>query len=172
MQYVGQSLKTSFREHFRNIKKPKIFGPFLYCHLKNSCHSPSKILIQPVEKDIYDPNSSSRLKTIMRHETELKWIKLLQSPFPLGLMIEYNMKVIFLKCLNLMGFFLLEIKKKRKSRAHGKRKAGNIKLKMCTGKCINTFLKDLSIALNNHGRHGLLSFKVPCLSQFCIIFKC
>ena len=54
-------------------------------------------------------------------------------------------------------FFLLEIKK-RKSRSHGKRTAGNIKLKMCTGKCLNTSLKDLSIALNNHGWHGLLSF--------------
>ena len=29
-------------------------------------------------------NSSSRFKIIKRHETELKWIKLLQTPFPLG----------------------------------------------------------------------------------------
>ena len=69
----------------------------------------------------------------MRHETELKWIKFLQSPLPLGLIIIYTMNVMFLKCLILMGFFLLEIKK-RKSRSRGKRKAGNIKLKMCTGK--------------------------------------
>ena len=34
----------------------------------------------------------------------------------------------------------------------------NIKCKICTEKRINTSLKDLSIALNNHGRHGLLSF--------------
>ena len=33
---------------------------------------------------MYDPNSSTRLKNIKRHETELKWIKFLQSPFPLG----------------------------------------------------------------------------------------
>ena len=46
--------------------------------------SPIKIVIQPVEKIIYDPNSSTRLKNIKRHETELKWIKFLQSPFPLG----------------------------------------------------------------------------------------
>ena len=90
MQYVGQYLKTGFREHFRNMKKPKIFDPFLYCHFKNNGRSPSKILIQPVEKNIYDPNSSSRLKNIMRHETELKWIKFSQSPFPLGLMIIYR----------------------------------------------------------------------------------
>ena len=30
------------------------------------------------------PNSSTRLKNIKRYETELKWIKFLQSPFPLG----------------------------------------------------------------------------------------
>ena len=35
---------------------------------------------------------------------------------------------------------------------------GNIKRKMCTEKRINTSLKDLSIALNNHSRHGLLLF--------------
>ena len=87
MQYVGQtgrSLKTRFREHFRKMKKPKKFDTFLYRHFKNNGHSPSKIVIQPVEKIIYDPNSSTRLKNIKRHETELKWIKFLQSPFPLG----------------------------------------------------------------------------------------
>ena len=45
-------------------------------------------LIQPVEKMIYDPNSSSRFKNIKRHDTELKWIKFLQSHFPLG--FNYN----------------------------------------------------------------------------------
>ena len=54
-------------------------------------------------------------------------------------------------------FSLLE-SKTRKSRSHGKRKNGNIKRKICTEKHINTSLKDLSIALNNHGRHGLFSF--------------
>ena len=87
MQYVGQtcrSLKTRFRKHFRKMKKPKKFDTFLYRHFKNNGHPPSKIVIQPVEKIIYDPNSSTRLKNIKRHETELKWIKFLQSPFPLG----------------------------------------------------------------------------------------
>ena len=52
---------------------------------------------------------------------------------------------------------LLECKK-RKRRYYGKRKDGNINRKFCTEKRINTSLKDLSIALNNHGRHGLLHF--------------
>ena len=117
------------------------------CTLTYFNHSPSKIVIQPVEKIIYDPNSSTRLKNIMRHETELKWIKFLQSPFPLT----------FLKCQILMFFSVLECKK-HKSRSHGKRKNGNIKRQICTKKRLNTSLKDLSLALSNHDRHGLLSF--------------
>ena len=50
-------------------------------------------------------------------------------------------------------FSVLECKK-RKSRSHGKRKNGNIKRKICTEKRLNTSLKDLSLALTNHGRHG------------------
>ena len=49
--------------------------------------------------------------------------------------------------------FCLECKK-RKRRSHGKRKNGNIKCKICTEKRLNTSLKDLSLALTNHGRHG------------------
>ena len=72
-------------------------------------------------------------------------------------MIIYTMKVIFLKCQILMFFSVLECKK-RKSRSYGKRKNGNINRKICAEKRLNTSLKDLSIALNNHGRHGLFSF--------------
>ena len=57
-----------------------------------------------------------------------------------------------------MGFFSLLECKRSTSRSHGKRKNGNIKRKTCAEKRINTSLKDLSIALNNYGRHGLLSF--------------
>ena len=56
-----------------------------------------------------------------------------------------------------MFFSVLECKK-RKSRSHGKRKNGNIKRKICTEKRLNTSLKDHSLALTNHGRHGLFSF--------------
>ena len=83
---------------------------------------------------IYDPNSSTRLKNIKRHETELKWITFLQSPFPL--MIIYTMKATFLKC-QILKFFLVLEGKKRKSRSHGKRKNGNIKRKICTEKRLN-----------------------------------
>ena len=62
------------------MKKPKPIDTFLYQYFKYTAHSPNDILVQPVEKLTYDKNSSSRFK---RHETEFKWIKLLQTPFPL-----------------------------------------------------------------------------------------
>ena len=54
-------------------------------------------------------------------------------------------------------FSVLECKK-RKSRFHGKRKNSKVKRKFCTEKRNDTSLKDLSIALNNHGWHDLFSF--------------
>ena len=51
------SLKTRFRDHFGKMKKPKNVDRFLYLHFKNNGHSPSKTLIQPVYKTIYDPKS-------------------------------------------------------------------------------------------------------------------
>ena len=60
------------------MKKPKPIDTFLYQHFKLTGHSPNDVLVQPVEKLTYDKNSSSRFKIIKRHETELKWIKLLQ----------------------------------------------------------------------------------------------
>ena len=66
------------------LKKPKKIDTFLYQHFKRTGHSPDYVLVQPVEKLIYDENSSVRFNTIKRFETELKWIKLLQSASPLG----------------------------------------------------------------------------------------
>ena len=81
----------------------------------------------------------------------------MQLPFQLGFNDNiYNEGNIY----KMPDFSLLECKR-RKTRFHGKRKNGNIKRKTCAEKCINTSLKDLSIALNNHGQHGLLSFLSP-----------
>ena len=41
--------------------------------------------MQPVEKLSYDENSTVRFNTIKMFETELKWIKLLQSASPFGI---------------------------------------------------------------------------------------
>ena len=72
MQYVGQTgrkLKSRFGEHYRKIKKPKKIDTFLYQHSKRTGHSPDNVLVQPVEKLIYDENSSVRFNTIKRFET-------------------------------------------------------------------------------------------------------
>ena len=71
MQYVGQtgrSLKTRFREHFRKMKKPKKFDTFLYRHFKNNGHSPSKIVIQPVEKIISCFLNKGVPMAVLRHQ--------------------------------------------------------------------------------------------------------
>ena len=87
MQYVGQTctfLKTRFSEHYCQIKKPCKTDNFLYMHFKQTNHFTSSISIQPVEKITYDDNSSKRYRNILRRELELKRIKLLQIPHPLG----------------------------------------------------------------------------------------
>ena len=82
-----------------------------------------------------------------------KWYKLFHYKEILSI---YWMALIFLKCPILKFFLSFGM---QKSRSHGgKRKNGNIKHKNCTEKRINTSLKYHSIALNNHGRHDLLSF--------------
>ena len=71
MQYVGQTcrkLKSRFVEHYRKIKKPKKIDSFLYQHFKRTGHSRDNVLVQPVEKLIYDENSSVRFNTIERLE--------------------------------------------------------------------------------------------------------
>ena len=122
MQYVGQTrlkLKNKFGEHYRKIKKPKKIDTFLYQRFKCTGHSPDNVLVQPVEKLIYDENSSVRFNTINRLETELKWIKLLQSASPLGFNYNYQEGNIS-KMPDLHVFSLLEIRK-RKRRSHGKK---------------------------------------------------
>ena len=53
-------------------------------HFKLTNHSPSNISIQPIENIFYDDNSTKIYRNILRHELELKWIKLSQTLHPLG----------------------------------------------------------------------------------------
>ena len=87
MQYDCQTcrfLKTRFSGHYHRTKKPRKIENFLYRHFKRTNHSTSSISIQPVEKITYGDNSTKRYRNVLRHELELKWIKLLQTPHPLG----------------------------------------------------------------------------------------
>ena len=81
----------------------------------------------------------------------------MQSPFPLGLNDNIYHEGNISKMPDFDVFLFWKFKK-RKIRSHGQRKNVNIKRKMCTEKRLNTSLKDLSLALTNHGRHGLFSF--------------
>ena len=83
-QQTCRFLKTRFSEHYRQMKKPHKSEHFPFRHYKQTNHCPNNISIQPVEKIVYDGNSTQRCRNILRHEVELTWIKLLQTPHPLG----------------------------------------------------------------------------------------
>ena len=88
------------------MKKPKKFDTFLYRHFKSNSHSPSKIVIQPVEKIIYDPNSSTRLKNLRDMKLNLNGLNYYNNLFFKALMIICTMKkATFLKCQILIIFF-------------------------------------------------------------------
>ena len=78
------------------------------------------MLVQPEEKLIYDENSSGRFNTIKRLETELKWIKLLQSASPLGFNDNFYQEGNISKMPDFDVFSLLEIRRCER-RSHGKR---------------------------------------------------
>ena len=77
-------------------------------------------------------------ENIKRFETELTWIKLLQTPFPLG----FNDTIYHEGNISKMPDFdvltLLE-SRKRKSRSLGIRKKGNDKRKRCAAMKLNNF---------------------------------
>ena len=91
-----------------------------------------------------------------RHETELKWIKFLQYPFLLGFNDNIYHEGNISKMPDFDVFFLFWDVKNIKVDLMVIKKMATLR-KFCTEKRINTSLKDRSIALNNHGRHGLLS---------------
>ena len=91
-----------------------------------------------MEKLIYDESYSVRFNTIKRLETELKWIKLLQSVSPLGIIDNIYQMGNISKMPNFDVFSHLEIRK-RKRRSHGKRQKGNDKRNRCAAQKIMHF---------------------------------
>ena len=110
-----------------------------------------------MEKISYDENSSVRFKTLKRFETELKLIKLLQTPFPLG----FNDNIYHEGNISKMPDFdviTLSESRKREYRSYGIRKKGNDRRKRCAATKLNTSLNDLAVKLRIHGRHHMLSY--------------
>ena len=152
-----RTLQKRFGEHYRRIRKPKNNDTFLYQHFKRTAHSPNNVIVQPVEKISYDENSSVIIKNIKRFETELKWIKLLQTSFPL----RFNDSIYHEGNISKIPDFdvlTLSESRKRKSRSHGIRKKGNDKRKRCAAMKLNTSLNDLAVKLRIYGRHPMLSY--------------
>ena len=116
-------------------------------------------MVQPVEEMIFNSNSTERYENIFRHETELKWIKPLQTPFPLGFNDNIYHEGNISKMPDFNVFSLLDIPRRNK-RSRGKRKNGNLKRKQKN----KTFwtLADLWMILKS-GRHQMLS-KLSTLS--------
>ena len=161
MQYVGETtraLKTRLGEHLGRINKPRPFETLLYQHFKRTGHSVQDVTIQPVENISYDHSTTKTTKKAILHETELKWIKLLQTPFPLGLNDNIYHKGNISRMPDLDVYSELFGKHKRKYRSHGVRKNGNVKRKSLAIKKINTSLKVLADILNTRGRHDMMSF--------------
>ena len=125
---------------------------FLYRHFKQTNHSTSSISIQPVEKITYGDNSTKIYRNILRHELELKWIKLSQTSHPLGFNDNIYHEGNISRLPDFHVFSLLDIPK-RNNRSHGKRKNGNIKRK---NKHVLTLL-ELSIILKQSARHIVVS---------------
>ena len=131
MQYVGQTgraLKLRFREHMYNCKTNKRLKNYVYRHFRQSGHDVNNITIQPVEKLIFDKNTTNGFKIKARHIKEFEWIKRLQSPFPLGLNDNIYQEGNISKEPSIDIFSILSIRK-RKSRSHGCRKNHNLKRK-------------------------------------------
>ena len=67
-------------------------------------------MVQPVEKIIHKSNSTEIFKNILRHELELKRIKRLQTPFPLGFNDNIYHEGIISKMPDFDAFSLFDIK--------------------------------------------------------------
>ena len=105
-----------------------------------------------LEKITYDDNSSKRYRNSLRHELELKWIKLLKTQHPLNVDDNIYHEGNNSRLPDFDFFSLLDIPKPNKG-SHSKRKNGNLKRK---NKHVLT-LSDLRITLKHSGRHMALS---------------
>ena len=155
MQYVGQTgraLKTRFKEHKYNCTINKKLRHYVYQHFRQADHSIKNLTIQPVELLTFNSTDSNSFKIKARHIAELKWIKRLQTPFPLGLNDNIYQQGNISKDPSIDIFDICSIRK-RKSRSHGVRKNHNIIRK--SRQLIS--LSDLNSILRRSGRHTMLS---------------
>ena len=138
-------------------ESPKIMIPFCTSILSALVILPMMLKFNQWRKSHMVKNSSVRFKNIKRFETELKWIKLLQTAFPL----RFNDNIYHEGNISKMPDFdvlTLSDSRKRKSRSHGIRKRGNDKRKRCAALKLNSSLNDLAVKLRIHCRNPMLSY--------------
>ena len=124
----------------------------MYQHFRKSGHELDFITVQPVEHISYDKNATKSFKSKARFITELKWIKNLQTPFPLGLNDNIYQSGNISKEPSI-DIFSIYSTRNRKSRSHGIRINGNIKRKSRHSISIT----DLHNILLQSGKHKMLS---------------
>ena len=125
---------------------------FLYSHFKTSGHTLRSITIQPIEHLTFDNSCSKSFKSQARYLNELKWIKNLQTAYPLGLN-DNIYKVGNISTDPKIDVFSILSITNRKRRSHGFRKNHNFKRKRYS--CIT--IADLNIIFKQSGRHSLLT---------------
>ena len=155
---------STYLDYLLNIDNPYVEGIFsqiypaeLQLNKANISDTGAPFFDLLITLITYDSNSTSRFKMIKRHETELKWIKLLQTPYPLGFNDNIYHEGNLSKMPDFDVFSLLEFRK-RKARSHGIKKNGNCKRKSRVQKLANCTLRDLATKLDVHGRHCMLSY--------------
>ena len=125
MQYVGQTckfLKTRFSEHYRRTKRLAKLIIF-FIGISNKLITLLAVFLFSLLNNRY-----KRYRNILEHELELKWIKLLKTPHPLGFNDNIYHEGNISRLPDFDVFSLLDIRKSN-NRSHGKRKNGNFKHK-------------------------------------------
>lgn len=125
--------------------------------------------MQPLEIIEKLPDQSKREFIRSRRECELKWIKKLQTAYPLGLNdnIMGQGNISQRASINIMN---ISSPKLRHRRSHGRRQNYNIRHKKKT----NITVKDLYIIFKNNGRHGLFTrlCSIPITNLYKISLEC
>jgi hypothetical protein len=130
----------------------------LYQHFRNTGHTVNNLFIQIVEQVIYNTTDSIAIKIQKRFSRELHWIKLLQTPYPLGLNDNiYQLGNISRIKIDIFDLYYCN---KRNTRSRGIKRNGNIKRSLRKSISVN----DCHNILINSGRHCLLS----CLTHLSI----
>ena len=161
IQYVGQTgrpLKVRFREHSYKVRNSKKFKNFLYNHFRTTGHTVNDVSLQPLEYIAFDSTASKSYKIQARHNAELKWIRNLQTPYPLGLNDNIYREGNISKNPDIDVFSIMAITK-RKRRSHGRRKNHNVRRKSH----FHISIAELHAIYKRSGRHKLLS-KITNLS--------